>query len=428
MIYFGATDGMLHAVCGSVLTGVCDVLGRELWAYIPRTQLPKLRLNAGRIDGSPRVVEMFGDFYGTGTRSFHTVLLVHTSTADDPALTNDQSGVYALDITDPKDPKVLWEYVTPASPTSLELGQGVVIGAGKVNIGGNNKLVAFAQTNNGGTGGSGMVVTAIDMETGAKIWASGYVHPAPRNVANPTVPATGIPGGAIALDKLGNGFVTDVVFGTLYGDIFVLDAATGANRYGSTPLFRFSQDMKPFGAPLTLYSFGGQPFALGVTGGYADQSITAQWSSGTQSAVAVSLATPVTPPAPTTLPLDESSGAPYVPIKIDFGTGEKAFAQAQVVGDQIFFVTDNADVNSDTYGTNNTNTGKVYQVGVGSTTVINTTTTRGGAGSVGVSGTNVYASSSDKTQQLANGASGNLGEVINTPAPNVARRLWLRTL
>jgi hypothetical protein len=387
-----------------------------------------MRLNAGRIDSSPRVVEMFGDFYNTGTRSFHTILLFHTSTADSPTLTADEPGVYALDITDAQNPRVLWEYVTPASPTSLELGQGLVIGAGKVNIGGNNKLVAFAQTNNGGTGGTGMVVTAIDIETGAQIWSSGYVHPAPRNGANPTVPATGIPGGAIALDKLGNGYVTDVVFGTLYGDVFVLDAATGANRYGTTPLFRFSQDMMPIGAPLSLYSFGGQPYALAVSGGYADQTAAAQWVSGTQSAVAISLATPASPAPPTTLPLTETSGAPYVPIKIDFAAGEKAFAQAQVVGDQIFFVTDSADVNSDTYGTNNTNTGKVYQVGVGSTTVINTTTTRGGAGSVGVSGTNVYASSSDKTQQLANGASGNAGEVINTPAPNVSRRLWLRTL
>jgi hypothetical protein len=428
MIYFGASDGMIHAVCGSVLSGVCDVLGRELWAYIPRTQLPKLRLNAGRIDSSPRVYEMFGDFFNTGTRSFHTILLFHTSTPDDSTLVNDQPGVYALDITDPRDPKIIWEYTTPASPTALELGQGLVVAAGKVNISGNNKLVAFAQTNNGGTGGSGMVVTAINIETGAQIWSSGYTHPAPRNVANPTVPATGIPGGAIALDRLGNGFVNDIVFGTLYGDIFDLDAATGTNKYGSTPLFRMSADMKPFGASLALYSLGGQPFAVGVTGGYVDQTAATQWSSGTQSAVAVSLTTPTSPAPPATLPLTENSGAPYVPVKIDFAAGEKAFAQAQVVGDQIFFTTDTADVNSDTYGTNNTNTGKVYQAAVGSSTVITTTTTRGGASYVGVSGNNVYTSGSDKTAQLGVSSSGNAGEVINTPAPQVSRRLWLRTL
>ena len=54
--YFGATDGMLHAVCASVRAARgCDVLGRELWAYIPRTRSPTCATTRRAIDGSPRV-------------------------------------------------------------------------------------------------------------------------------------------------------------------------------------------------------------------------------------------------------------------------------------------------------------------------------------------------------------------------------------
>src|SRR5262249_15448882 len=64
MAYFGAADGMLHAVCAEV-AGPCDQLGRELWAYLPRVMLSTVRYNIARIDGSPHVIDAFGDFHGT---------------------------------------------------------------------------------------------------------------------------------------------------------------------------------------------------------------------------------------------------------------------------------------------------------------------------------------------------------------------------
>ena len=82
MAYFGATDGMLHAVCVSV-GGNCDVIGRELWAYLPRTELGLVRYNKARIDGSPRVMDVFGDFTGTGAaKRWRTVLVFQTGTGD----------------------------------------------------------------------------------------------------------------------------------------------------------------------------------------------------------------------------------------------------------------------------------------------------------------------------------------------------------
>ena len=43
------------------------------------------------------------------------------------------------------------------------------------------------------------------------------------------------------------GAINRLAVPTLYGDLFVLDAATGANLYGSNPVFRASQDKKPIG-------------------------------------------------------------------------------------------------------------------------------------------------------------------------------------
>ncbi len=56
MISVGADDGMQHAVCANVVAGTgCDVAGRELWAFMPRVQLPLLRSNKQSLEGSPHV-------------------------------------------------------------------------------------------------------------------------------------------------------------------------------------------------------------------------------------------------------------------------------------------------------------------------------------------------------------------------------------
>ena len=71
IVYFGATDGMLHAVCatpgGTTPSGtnLCPAAGTELWAFLPRVQLPLVGTLDTRIDGSPRVVDAFGDFTAT---------------------------------------------------------------------------------------------------------------------------------------------------------------------------------------------------------------------------------------------------------------------------------------------------------------------------------------------------------------------------
>lgn len=431
IVYFGAADGMLHAVCGSVTTGPpCDTLGRELWAYVPNGQLPWLRKNLARVDGSPRVLDVFADLDGAGpgARSFKT-LLVFQSTYGDPAVAGAEPSMTALDITDPTDPKIVWEVALP--------GQGLIVNVGRVVTPGGNKYYAYAQTN-AGAAAAGNVVTAIDVESGTQVWRSGgptvgsaylFTPGTPPSRSSGTVPpVTAIPGGAVALDATGSGSTTDVVFGTIYGDIWQLDAATGTSRYGTEPLFQYSSDRHPIGSPIALFG-DGSLYGIAVPGGYADLAADTLWSDNSQTAVAVRLHPLL---STTDTPLSESSGAPGVKWTLGLDAGDKGFAQAVVAGGEVFITADSEDVNSLTYGSTVADTGKVYKVGLSSSGTASATTVvvAGGAGSVAMSGTSVYSVSKNGAERLGTMTTdGTPGTSLNTGGtPRVSRKLWLRSL
>ena len=97
VVYVAANDGMLHAFNSDT--------GSELWAYVPSFVLPNLKAladdnypNAHQyyVDGSPIVSDIF-----TGS-SWKTILV--------GGLNGGGKGYYALDVTDPSTPVVLWEY------------------------------------------------------------------------------------------------------------------------------------------------------------------------------------------------------------------------------------------------------------------------------------------------------------------------------
>jgi type IV pilus assembly protein PilY1 len=97
MVYVGANDGMLHAFNANT--------GAEAWAYVPKAVLPTLYRLADKlyssnhvayVDGSPTV----GDAYFGG--AWHTVLV--------GGLNDGGRAYYAMDITDPANPKALWEF------------------------------------------------------------------------------------------------------------------------------------------------------------------------------------------------------------------------------------------------------------------------------------------------------------------------------
>ena len=427
--YFGGTDGMLHAVCASTggttasQASVCPSLGTELWAFLPRVELPLVRSNSQRIDGSPHVIDAFGDFSttpGLGTRGWHTILTLQTGYSVAGTTTG---AAYAIDVTDPASPVLLWEYATPSAPAALDFGTGLVSALGPVVSHGGLVNEAVLETNNGGTGGAGVVTTALQLETGAKLWQFGALYPAAAGV-----PATGLPGGAVGVDLAGNGYVTDIVFGDLYGELWRLSAGDGSNPLGTTPLFSFTfnaaSDKHPIGALPAIYSDGNREYVAFTSGGYADAFDTS-WSKGTQYLAAVKLQA-------TAFPLHETTGACGtcdLRILQPLAAGDNGFAQALIVGTQLFVTSDSTDVNASTYGTTGVATGHVLAIsGLNAAPTATTAIVYSGASSLAASGTALYGSASDKQQQLATSSAGTTGtSVAIEGTPRLSRNVWMKT-
>lgn len=433
MAYFGATDGMLHAVCVTT-GGGCDTVGRELWAFIPRTVLPDLRQSTARVDGSPHVIDAYGDFDDNGIDAWHTILVFHTGTGRMTA-DNVVPAVYAIDITTPNSPRVLWEYSIPdvGNRQSFDMGVGLNVVAGTVVVGTEKKTLAFVQTNNGGTGGAASVITAIDVETGTEAWQFGDLYPtnggnSARNSSHEGAPSSGIPGGAVGLDTTGTGRISKVVYGTLYGDVYVRAADTGANQNGSGPLLRISEDYKPIGVPPAIYQKGTTLFAAFVTGGYADSQGTL-WRGENEATRPRQMVFAVST-AHTGSTINENDTT-NVPIKFELGVGESGFAQVTVVGGQLFAVTDTTNINDYDFGTSETPTGRVYSYDFGATTPSQGTTmiVASGAGSIFNSGTGLINVSGKYGERLASDALGTTGAVVSPMASTnkLQRVLWLRT-
>ncbi len=170
LVFFGANDGMLHAVNAgtlskSNLTGsqVARLegtdLGKEVWAFIPRNSLPYLRCLARQdyahlyyVDLSPYITKMNGRTVLIGGMRLGGATCTNTSgstysceapsdtcssfTCDNatkcynPAGCLGLSSYFALDITHPKKPKFLWEFTHPNLGFSYS-GPGVVRRDGK---------------------------------------------------------------------------------------------------------------------------------------------------------------------------------------------------------------------------------------------------------------------------------------------------------
>ncbi|NOK37784.1 hypothetical protein HMI49_31755 [Corallococcus exercitus] len=106
-------------------SGTTPLPGTELWSFLPATQLSGLRNNTARVNSAPVVFDVFADFVGTGRREWHTVLVANVG----------QTGrdLFALDVTNPLKPVLLWHlvgshYATSSAPHAVvalaDRGQG----------------------------------------------------------------------------------------------------------------------------------------------------------------------------------------------------------------------------------------------------------------------------------------------------------------
>lgn len=168
VVYFGANDGMLHCVNMGKLVEDRDPnntaqkahlegegRGQELWAYIPYNLLPQTPwighpdyCHIYYVDGRPLVFDasINGPANGTKTKESWKTILIGTmrlggkpiSITGDFGLGNEtrtfRSAIFAMDVTDPRSPSLLWEFTDPdlgfttSFPTVVRFGDKSVNG------------------------------------------------------------------------------------------------------------------------------------------------------------------------------------------------------------------------------------------------------------------------------------------------------------
>jgi type IV pilus assembly protein PilY1 len=184
VIYVGANDGMLH--------GIKDSDGTEKFAILPRNLLGKLkdlRTNAHQfyIDSSPRAYDVF---FGGAWRTI---------------IVNGERGggnyYFAVDVTDPADPQILWEMTDPGMGNTWSRPE-----IGWVRISGVEKFVAFVGGGYSTTDDVGNTFYVIDVQDGSILRK--FTIGASTNK---------VPAGATAFDSDLDGRVNGVYFGDLNG-------------------------------------------------------------------------------------------------------------------------------------------------------------------------------------------------------------------
>ncbi len=155
VVMSAANDGMLHAFAAEAIGST--PAGTELWAYVPSAVMPEMYRLADTdyeskhhffVDGTPTV----GDIY-TGT-AWKTILV--------GGLNSGGKSYYALDVTDPTDPKVMWEF----TDANLGLTYGNPIITKRAN--GTWVVVVTSGYNNTGGDGNGRLYV-LDANTGLPV-------------------------------------------------------------------------------------------------------------------------------------------------------------------------------------------------------------------------------------------------------------------
>lgn len=138
MVYIAANDGMLHAISADDADG-----GKEIWAYVPTAVMPNMYKLADKgyggkhqyfVDGAPVIGDVkIGD-------DWRTIIV--------GGLNKGGNSYYALDITDPSNPVMLWEFtdanmgLTFGNPIITKRQDGkwvVVVASGLNNTSGDGK-------------------------------------------------------------------------------------------------------------------------------------------------------------------------------------------------------------------------------------------------------------------------------------------------
>jgi len=211
MIYVGTNDGMLHAFRNTD--------GGETFSVIPRNLLGKVKdlrtTHNYYVDSSPKA----HDVYFKDDKKWKTVLISGQM----------KGGPYyfALDVTDPGDPKFLWEWT--------DTNMGETWGkpdTGKVKVTGGDKFIAFVPGGYSTVDNKGNRFYIVDIETGTTL-RSFTVGSATNK----------IPSAPIAYDSNGDGYIDYVYFGDISGTLWKIDVS--GNKIDDWTLYEFFAPSNP---------------------------------------------------------------------------------------------------------------------------------------------------------------------------------------
>lgn len=241
-IAMAAQDGFMHFFKNTESDG--SESGEEAWAFMPRAVMSKLDtyreniIASGHpymVDGAPSVY--LEDANGNGT------IESRSSGVGDRAILffgmrRGGYGYYALDITDPEDPRLLWKIDNTMSDFS-ELGQtwsqprvGLVDVNGPDTDGGETPVLLFGggydpnkDTRNviGSADDEGNAFYVVDAEDGSLVWKAVQSGTAGTRVDVHASLTDSIPSDVTAVDTTGDGFTDRVVFGDTGGKVWRVD-------------------------------------------------------------------------------------------------------------------------------------------------------------------------------------------------------------
>jgi hypothetical protein len=322
IVYTGNHDGMLHAFYAGSWNTTSESYdsgtGREIWAYIPSSLLSALQnqtytdCNPGEtisscdpatdpmgckcptfpvavsVDSSPSVGDFFIDIDGDGNKEFRTILVATAvvKIPGDSVQNVNQGIVFALDVTDPYNPSILWERTYPGTiiPTgitrnyypstsfpssyinneavSFDINMGHAKGTaiGRVQVGVDLNTYVFLTSkwvnpvNTGSKDVWGLSAFALDFLTGDIRWSTKILYTGDAEGVNET------PAIPVLMDIDHNGTDDYVIFGDMQGRLWALRTNDGLNITYDNPVFTVSDGggnpvgaAEPIGASVAVY-------------------------------------------------------------------------------------------------------------------------------------------------------------------------------
>ena len=268
VVFYGDNDGVFHAVNGNQTSSEFGVgPGQELWGFIPKEEfylkLARQRNNSPSLDlpsTPPGIIPQpqGKDYFVDGAPGTYQVIDGNGNTERAVLYLSMRRGgnfIYAIDVTDPTNPTVLWK-VDNTSPGMSELGQTwsqpkvawvrgystsldpltgqpvpVVFFGGGYDVNEDNEPEVAADT-------TGRAIFALDALTGAVIWKAQTSGGGASSCGTGTTCLVGgmdyaIPADLTLLDRNSDGFIDRLYAADLGGNIWRVDLEPGCN--GSYP-------------------------------------------------------------------------------------------------------------------------------------------------------------------------------------------------